>query len=711
MQITARSERDLSPEGIIQKVSDASGSKYSGGGASISSTTTGPLPVMASKPAFNPSRFRVAGVGYNPLAGRSRVSTADSNVDEDGWGKDAPQVTRTQLEKVSPAYNPTKVNMAELTKQTQEPSRLQSAQKDRTDEHSDVIKGGYQPVGKVDIAALRARSERDSTHDDRPSTVKGAYEPVGKVDIAAIRAKAAPRPSDETSSTAAMFATTPSGNDRPVPFGQSERLTSLPKPKVANKFGSTTNSFTGTRAPLPGSSEARSSPKATPVGTASKTFADQGGKTPAQIWAEKKARERALSGAGERAPSSPSGASSTAPIIGQSSGGEWKSGYGGKSWAPVSTTATGRSATGSVEAQQTGEPDGVPEERASSPAGGVGALRDRFKGSAPSMSTANKPTAGVVMPGLPSKAHSQQNVKEDDDDDNERAAITLPTPPVQSQSPTPPTPPAMRSASPIRVAMPVGRGAQSHMAAPELEPARPLPTASLVAVVPDEDDLTDEPASRDPARVAAEATAAATFGNATGEVSGSGNKGKRAIIQYDYERAEENELELREGEEVTDIDMVDEDWWMGRNSRGETGLFPSNYVELVEDDEEEVGPHEITATPTLAATRESESSGQSAAKIAAGPVAIAQYDYEAAEDNELSFAEGSKITGLVSPIRLAYPFEEPLEALSHSAPTYVSLPTLTISQAIPGRGLVVRSSRREGRSVPGQLRGVAGIVT
>ena len=58
--------------------------------------------------------------------------------------------------------------------------------------------------------------------------------------------------------------------------------------------------------------------------------------------------------------------------------------------------------------------------------------------------------------------------------------------------------------------------------------------------------------------------------------------GHEAIAQFDYEKDEENELELRDGERVYSIDMVDEDWWMGENSRGEKGLFPSNYVELVE---------------------------------------------------------------------------------------------------------------------------------
>lgn len=160
-----------------------------------------------------------------------------------------------------------------------------------------LVKGTYQPVGKVDIAAIRRQAkESGSIKDDRPEIVKGSYEPVGKVDIAAIRAKAQ-KPSESTISR-----TTPRvaghGNDagevinpnldRSAPFSSSERLTSLPKPKIANKFGGT-SSYTGTQAPGSGGTlETKSVPGPAPVGTASRTFADQGGKTPAQIWQRRK---------------------------------------------------------------------------------------------------------------------------------------------------------------------------------------------------------------------------------------------------------------------------------------------------------------------------------------------------------------------------------------------------------------------------------------
>ena len=670
VQITARSDRDLTPESIVQKVSDASGSKYSGG--AMSASGSGPQPPVSSKPAFTPTRSSGGGGSrFNPLTGPRLRSDApkDANVDEDGWGADAPPVTRTQLEKVQSSYQPTKVNMRDLSSQKQEPSRFNGNRNDDVDtsQNSDVVKGGYQPVGKVDITALRRQAqEQGNNRDERPTPVRGTYEPVGKVDIAAIRARAQ-KPSEGATSPPSTISPAAPGSsgrvdnesedrrvlpDRSVPFSSSERLTTLPKPKVAHRLGASTSSFAGTKAPTPigFGLESKPTPVAPPVGVG-RTFADSGGKTPAQLWAEKKARERGLSGTNNT-----SQQASASPIASQlSGGGEWKSGYSGKSWAPVQTNRTGQSGTNLSE-QHTGD-DGAEDEAPSSSAGGVGAIRDRFKGappmgaasvgsagrtsSPPPLDTSSKPNAGrgIPIPGLPSRPPQTR----------EEEAPRMPTPPAQPpRSPTPPTPPAMDSGSPIRVAMPVSRGHNEQ----DIEDARDeqfspppaMPARSLAQAIPHEDDLTEEPVGHDPARRAGEAAAVASFGERAAETAqpGAHESGKRALVQYDYEKAEDNELELREGEYVTNIEMVDEDWWMGQNPRGERGLFPSNYVELMEDGETG-GPaaHQAEAEP------EPEGHHGGGAEPSQGATATALYDYEAAEGNELSFPEGAKITGIV----------------------------------------------------------------
>lgn len=625
VQITARSDADLEPESIVQKVADASGAKYSSG-SSAPTQAAGPPPV-AKKPVFTPTTSS-SGSSFNPLvAARTRKQ---DNVDDDGWGADAPPVSRTQIEKVESAYKPTKVDIASL-RNNRDDSRYTGLSKS-DDRAADVVKGGYQPVGKVDIAALRAQAKQQ---DDRPTIVKGAYEPVGKVDIAAIRSRAqrpAEKEEEEPSAPKSLA-------ERSAAFAQSERLTELPKPKVAKKFGAT--SFTGTKAPTPGGLGygAASVPTPPPVGAASRTFADQGGKTPAQLWAEKKAKQSG-------APTSSSSSSSAPPITAQKSGSEWKSGYAGKSWAPVSTTNFGR---GGIEKQATGgtersEPE-AERERAASPAGGISALRDRFKDaapmgtttrstpavpshaeeeSAPSPPLASRPAGGFALPGLPSRPA----VANQQEEEEEEEAPAVPSRNYEE-----------REQSPVRVAMPVARNDVPDLEPPaERLPPRPVPVPQEL---PKEEEIPAEEEMQDPRAAAAGVAALASEAvDHPAEVGSGATGGKRALVQYDYERAEDNEIELHEGEYVTNIEMVDDDWWMGTNAQGQSGLFPSNYVELVEDDEPanaRAAPVPTTVhqepAPALAPAQTPVAQSQPGASAADGKTATAQFDYEAAEDN------------------------------------------------------------------------------
>ncbi|KAK0729426.1 hypothetical protein B0T21DRAFT_292135 [Apiosordaria backusii] len=630
VQITARSDADLEPEAIVQKVADASGAKYSAGSAppSAASAAAAPPPV-AKKPVFTPTTSSSSS-SFNPLvAARAR---RQDNADDDGWGADAPPVSRTQIEKVAPAYKPTKVDIAGLRRNPDESRHSTPSKSDEQD--SDVVKGGYQPVGRVDLAALRAQAKQD----DRPTVVKGAYEPVGKVDIAAIRAKSQRpvEPSEEPSVPKSLA-------ERSAAFAQSERLTDLPKPKVAKKFGSTP--FTGTKAPTPSGYSAASVPAPPPVGAASRTFADQGGKTPAQLWAEKKAKQ-----GGSISTASPA----LAPeITAQKSGSEWKSGYAGKSWAPVSTTNFGR---GGVEKHATGgsersQPENEPEPAAPS-SGGISALRDRFKDqtpmstssrSAPAVPTpveeetappppplASRPAGGFALPGLPSRPAAAEEEEEEEE---------------QQEPPVPSRNYEEREPSPVRIAVPVARSAVPDLEPPvEALPPRPVP---VPAEIPREEDLPAEEDAYDPraaaANVAAVASEAAGRGADAPQTNSAG--GLRAVVLFDYEKAEDNELELREGEFITNIDQVDPDWWMGTDARGQSGLFPCNYVEIIEDDVEAPVP----PAPVPAPSHPPASEPEPEPTAGAGRTATAQFDYEAAEDNELSFPEGATVTDLEFP--------------------------------------------------------------
>ncbi|KAI9613557.1 hypothetical protein H4Q26_010164 [Puccinia striiformis f. sp. tritici PST-130] len=110
----------------------------------------------------------------------------------------------------------------------------------------------------------------------------------------------------------------------------------------------------------------------------------------------------------------------------------------------------------------------------------------------------------------------------------------------------------------------------------------------------------------------------------------------KAVVIYDYEQADTDEMGLVEGETIINIEQVDEGWWTGMSADGtRQGLFPATCVRLIteeteanqaeaiapEAEEEVVEEEEVTATSTPAADK--------------GVHAIAMYDYEAGEDNEI----------------------------------------------------------------------------
>lgn len=48
----------------------------------------------------------------------------------------------------------------------------------------------------------------------------------------------------------------------------------------------------------------------------------------------------------------------------------------------------------------------------------------------------------------------------------------------------------------------------------------------------------------------------------------------------------DEEITFDPGDIITDIDTFDEGWWKGRSPDGRFGMFPANYVELIEDSSE-----------------------------------------------------------------------------------------------------------------------------
>ncbi|KAF9971519.1 hypothetical protein BGZ73_005525 [Actinomortierella ambigua] len=77
-------------------------------------------------------------------------------------------------------------------------------------------------------------------------------------------------------------------------------------------------------------------------------------------------------------------------------------------------------------------------------------------------------------------------------------------------------------------------------------------------------------------------SAAAAVATATPAGGGGGHASDKptAVALYDYVAGEPNEISFVEGETIVDIEQVTDDWWQGVNHKGESGLFPANYVEL-----------------------------------------------------------------------------------------------------------------------------------
>ncbi|KAG0227524.1 hypothetical protein BGW42_002916 [Actinomortierella wolfii] len=130
---------------------------------------------------------------------------------------------------------------------------------------------------------------------------------------------------------------------------------------------------------------------------------------------------------------------------------------------------------------------------------------------------------------------------------------------------------------------------------------------------------------------------------------------KTAVVLYSYEAAEANEMSLIEGEIIYNVSELDVGWWSGESEDGSrSGLFPANYVELIEHQPTEVpnGSPAAAAGPNVAAAgtpnvhEESHHAAQQGTGASDKPSALALYDYVAGEPNEISFNEGEAIVDI-----------------------------------------------------------------
>ncbi|XP_036605168.1 drebrin-like protein [Trichosurus vulpecula] len=61
-----------------------------------------------------------------------------------------------------------------------------------------------------------------------------------------------------------------------------------------------------------------------------------------------------------------------------------------------------------------------------------------------------------------------------------------------------------------------------------------------------------------------------------------GQKGLCARALYDYQAADDTEISFDPENLITGIEVIDDGWWRGYGPDGHFGMFPANYVELIE---------------------------------------------------------------------------------------------------------------------------------
>ncbi|KAI9359129.1 SH3 domain-containing protein [Pilaira anomala] len=96
-------------------------------------------------------------------------------------------------------------------------------------------------------------------------------------------------------------------------------------------------------------------------------------------------------------------------------------------------------------------------------------------------------------------------------------------------------------------------------------------------------------------------------------------KTSKAMVIHDYVPENNDEVKLMRGEYITVVDQLENDgWWKGTTENGETGLFPSSFVQILQEDKPPQRP--TRARPATVKT-EAPSTPGAAAAAAAAPAA------------------------------------------------------------------------------------------
>ncbi|KAG2735017.1 hypothetical protein G9P44_001231 [Scheffersomyces stipitis] len=545
VQITARDQDDLDIDDFVQRVRAAAGASYSLNTGTVKAAAAPvPKPVVVKPIVAKPSKpASVSGTSFIPKSTGKPVApvkpkpvlpapkafgqpkpVASSN---DGWG-DAQDVEERDLdskplEDVPSAYKPTKVNISELRSQK-----------------SDTISSTPKPFKAEPKPAEKDDDNEPKSLSDRMKTYK-SFEP-----------------------------------------SSDGRLTSLPKPKVSHSVNTRYKSEAPSFGAKPTFGQSDDSRKDKVVGGLSRNFAAENGKTPAQIWAEKR--------------------------------GQYK------------TVEAGESESGEVHAHSSDLAHKFEEQ-----------VKLHEQEEEEELAKQHEPV--VIKPStFPKKQFDEPEEEEEEEEEEEKPTPSLP---VRS---LPPPPARVVEPEPEAEEEKEEEAPAASLPSRSL-PARNLPPPPAPAAEPEEEEEEEAPAPSLPSREAEPkkdgASAVAEYDYVkdedneigfaegdliveieftdeewwTGKHSKSGevglfpaayvslkkeeekatepetkaepvvekkSEGRSATAEYDYEKDEDNEIGFAEGDVIVEIEFIDDDWWSGKHSKsGEVGLFPANYVSLI----------------------------------------------------------------------------------------------------------------------------------
>lgn len=69
-------------------------------------------------------------------------------------------------------------------------------------------------------------------------------------------------------------------------------------------------------------------------------------------------------------------------------------------------------------------------------------------------------------------------------------------------------------------------------------------------------------------------------------VGDAGKSANSAVAIYEYVANDSDEISFEVDDLITQIEKIDEGWWIGCNKHGIKGMFPSNYVQMNESEEQ-----------------------------------------------------------------------------------------------------------------------------